>query len=101
MPDLLGDHLPHLHWLLLTTVFVLLAALGLSRIPLQSQILVARLILMLVFGGLLAVGCNGVGSGTAQPPPSPQGTPAGTYTVVVTVSAQGASRPVNLTLKVN
>lgn len=51
--------------------------------------------LLLLFGGFLLASCGG-GSGNS----SPNGTPAGNYTVTITASVSGASRSVNLSVTV-
>lgn len=51
---------------------------------------------------VLWVSCGGGGGGGGSPPPPQTGTPAGTYTLSVTATALGVSKPsITLTLKVN
>lgn len=60
------------------------------------------LILMPVAAATMLVGCGGGSSSTTPPPPPPAtGTPAGTYTIVVTATSGSATSSANLTLVVN
>jgi hypothetical protein len=62
------------------------------------------MLVLILIGVATFNGCGGGSGGTTPPPPPPvaTGTPAGTYTLIVTASTpNGATRSIPLTLKVN
>jgi trimeric autotransporter adhesin len=59
------------------------------------------LILMPIAAATMLVGCGGSTSTTPPPPPPVTGTPAGTYTIVVTATSGSTTSSANLTLVVN
>jgi len=84
---------------------VLPLAYGIVLVPLafwkRRRVLLAILALALVAGGVSS--CTSSGGGLSQPPPhsGPGITPAGTYSIPVTVSANGLQHQVTLTLTVD
>jgi sugar lactone lactonase YvrE len=67
-----------------------------GRLRVARVALSACLVLMPIAAATLLVGCGG-GSGSTTPPPA-TGTPAGTYTVVVTATSGSRTATTNLTL---
>jgi trimeric autotransporter adhesin len=67
-----------------------------GRLRVARAALSACLVLMPLVAATLLVGCGG-GGGSSTPPPA-TGTPAGTYTVVVTATSGSQSAKTNLTL---
>jgi hypothetical protein len=81
---------------LLLICFVFWARVSRRRIP--AGIAMA---IFLVFAGLCFAGCGGL-AGNVGPPPPPQGTPAGVYPLVVTVTGNGnTTATTSITLTVN
>jgi subtilisin family serine protease len=70
----------------------------LARIPRKRLFLTAAIALPIVF---LCTSCGGGGSITTNPPPTPQGTPQGAFTITVTATSSTLSHATNVMLKVN
>src|SRR5712671_4059257 len=93
--------LPPLHpklWLPVTLIlllFALLLCLAQSRQSRLSRPLVFSLLIFTL--GVAALGCGGGGTGGSNPAPQ-AGTPAGTYTVMVTATANSVTHTMTLTL---
>ncbi len=77
-------------------VLILPLALRRGRRP-----LLPILLLLLVAAGLSACSSSGGGGGGTPPPPVTHTTPAGTYSIPVTVSASGVQHTITLTLVVD
>jgi sugar lactone lactonase YvrE len=69
-----------------------------GRLRVARAALSACLVLMPLAAATLLVGCGGGGGGGSSTPPPATGTPAGTYTVVVTATSGSQSAKTNLTL---
>ncbi len=85
---------------------ILFAALGLFMLPLafsrkRSKRLLIAIIFLSAFAVTSCAGAGGGGGGSPTPSSNNKNTPAGTYSVVVTATANGLSHKVTLTLTVD
>ncbi len=94
--------IPMLPISVLAVLLLIVALLATTQSP-AGRLRVARvalsacLVLMPIVAATLLVGCGG-GSSSAPPPPPQTGTPAGTYTIVVTATSGSTTGTSNLTL---
>lgn len=84
--------------------YVLPVAFALSALPFafrRRRYALLAACLLISLGGITSCASSGGGTGGSAPPISPNNTPAGTYSIDVTATANGLSHKVTLTLTVD